>query len=312
MAISLRRRRAAAPAFAGEILRRSSRFAIVSDFQRTSRAEVWRERNRDERRRIVRQIVEEAPDFLVILGDMVFSGSSPAHWAEFDELAAPLREAGVPILPVLGNHEYWISPRRALPAFFARFPHLQGRHWYSVAYEDLALVFLDSNRRWLPAGAWVEQLEWYRSELARLDGDPAVRGVLLMLHHPPYTNSTVTSDERHIQRFFVPDFACAAKTVAMFSGHVHSYERFERSGKAFVVTGGGGGPRVRLASGSRRRHGDDLLSGPPLRLFHFLLCERDSRGVTVEARGLPKRGTAFEPMDRFHLPWQRLAAAGTA
>lgn len=304
------RRQAAVPEFAGEVALRSGRFAVVSDFQRTSRAEFWRERNRDERRLIVSRIAQEAPDFLVILGDLVFSGSSPAHWAEFDELTAPLREAGIPILPVLGNHEYWMSPRRALPAFFRRFPHLRERHWYSLAYGGMEMLFLDSNRRWLTPARWEEQLAWYRDELARLDGDPAVRGALVLLHHPPYTNSTVTSDERHVQRSFVPPFADAAKTLAMFSGHVHSYERFERDGKTFCVTGGGGGPRVRLASGGRRRHADDLFAGPPVRMFHYLLCERSPGGLAIEARGLPKRGKAFETMERFLLPWPAAAAAG--
>ncbi|MFN2387049.1 MAG: metallophosphoesterase [Thermoanaerobaculia bacterium] len=310
--MSLRlRRRPPPPEFAGEAALRSGRFAVVSDFQRTSPAELWRERNRDERRLIVGQIARESPDFLIVLGDLVFSGSSPAHWAEFDVLTAPLREAGIPILPVLGNHEYWMSPGRALPAFFARFPHLAGRHWYSVAYGGLGLLFLDSNRRWLAAARWEEQLAWYRAELARLDADHGVRGALVLLHHPPYTNSTVTSDERHVQRYFVPAFAAAAKTLAMFSGHVHSYERFERSGKTFCVTGGGGGPRVRLATGVRRRHKDDRFAGPPVRLFHYLLVELSPNGLAIEARGLPKRGKAFEVMERFLLPWPDAAAAGT-
>lgn len=282
---------------------------MVSDFQRTSRAEIWRERNPDERRQIVARIAAESPDFVVILGDIVFCGSSPGDWAEFDELSAPLREARIPILPILGNHEYWISARRALPAFFARFPHLENRNWYSRLYGGLALVFLDSNRRWLTPLRWEEQLDWYASELATLDADPAVQGVLVMLHHPPYTNSTVTSDERHVQRSFVPPFLAAGKTLAMLSGHVHSYERFDRAGKTFVVTGGGGGPRVRLASGGRRRHPDDLFGGPAVRLFHFLLCEATPGGVAVEARGLPKNGRVFETMERFFLPFPSAAAA---
>jgi 3',5'-cyclic AMP phosphodiesterase CpdA len=305
------RRRLPAPEFAGEAALRSGRFAVVSDFQRTSRAEVWRERNRDERRLIVERIAQEAPDFLVVLGDLVFSGSSPAHWAEFDALTAPLRDAGIPILPVLGNHEYWMSPSRALPAFFARFPHLAGRHWYALSYGGMELLFLDSNRRWMTPARWEEQLAWYREQLARIDRDPSVRGALVLLHHPPYTNSTVTSDERHVQRSFVPAFASAAKTLAMFSGHVHSYERFERGGKTFCVTGGGGGPRVRLATGGRRRHADDRFDGPPVRMFHYLLAEPSPGGLSIEARGLPKRGKAFETMERFLLPWPDAAAAGT-
>eukprot|EP01102_Stenamoeba_stenopodia_P008290 TRINITY_DN236_c0_g3_i1.p1 TRINITY_DN236_c0_g3~~TRINITY_DN236_c0_g3_i1.p1 ORF type:complete len:232 (-),score=72.79 TRINITY_DN236_c0_g3_i1:154-768(-) len=38
--------------------------------------------------------------------------------------------------------------------------------------------------------------------------------------------------------------------MIMISGHVHSYERFHKHGKWFVVSGGGGGPRAPL----RKRH----------------------------------------------------------
>jgi hypothetical protein len=75
----------------------------------------------------------------------------------------------------------------------------------------------------------------------------------------------------HVQQVLVPPFVQANKTLAMISGHIHSYERFSRAGKTFLVTGGGGGPRVKLATGQRRRHADDLFAGPPLRWFHFLM-----------------------------------------
>src|SRR4030095_4798057 len=84
------------------------------------------------------------------------------------------------------------------------------------------------------------------------------------------TNSTLVADNRAVQRTFVPPFLQSPKTLAMVAGHVHSYERYTRSGKTFLVTGGGG-PRMRLATGRRRRHGDDCFAGPPLRGFPFLL-----------------------------------------
>jgi hypothetical protein len=37
----------------------------------------------------------------------------------------------------------------------------------------------------------------------------------------------------------------------MLSGHVHGYERFIINGRTFVVTGGGGGPRVEYHVGYR-------------------------------------------------------------
>jgi 3',5'-cyclic AMP phosphodiesterase CpdA len=281
---------------------RSGRFAVVSDLQRTSRAEVWRESNRDERDRIVAGIAAGAPDFVAMLGDLVFRGSSPRDWEEFDRIASPLRQGAIPVFPILGNHDYWVFARAALPNFFGRFPHLAGRRWYTLRYGPVTLVCLDSNRRWMSRGAWEEQTRWFAAELARLDADESVHGILALVHHPPYTNSTVTGDELHVQSFFVPAFLRSEKTLAMLSGHVHSYERFSRQGRTFLVTGGGGGPRIKLArEGRRMRHADDLFAGPAVRFFHFLNFQLVNDGIEVETVGLAKGARELEPMDRFKL-----------
>jgi predicted phosphohydrolase len=278
-------------------------FAVVGDLQPTSQFEVWRESNPEERKAILRELSAESPDFVAFLGDLVFCGSSASAWADFDRLCGPLRSAGIRTYSVLGNHEYWISKRPALANYFQRFPHLRNRHWYALRYGPVGLLFLDSNVQWLPAPGWREQLAWYRRRLDDWDADPAMRGVLVLLHHPPFTNSRVTSDTHHVQRDFVPAFAGARKTLAMLSGHVHSYERFVRDGKTFLVAGGGGGPRVPLAEGRRRRHADDLFAGGSVRAFHYVRMRPAALGLEVEVRGLEKDGTAFETMDRFVLGW---------
>lgn len=285
---------------------RSGRFAILGDVQPTSRLEFWRETNSEETRRIVAEIARRRPDFTVLLGDLVFHGSSARDWVRFDELAAPLREASIPLFPILGNHEYWLRREPALKNFFERFPEVGGRHWRLERYGALGLVFLDSNERELGADAWMRQGAWLGETLIALDADPAVRGVLVFSHHPPYTNSTVTGDAAAVQRTFVAPFAAAAKTLAMVSGHVHSFERFVRGGKSYVVSGGGGGPRVRLAAGSSRRHADDVFEheGPRgLRPLHFLECAPADAGLDVAIVGLEKRSSAFVPLGTFSLPW---------
>jgi len=289
---------------------RTKRFTVVGDLQPTSGLEIWRESNHSERRTIVRAIAREKPDFLVMLGDLVFCGSSSSAWADFDRLRAPLESERIRVLPVLGNHEYWLSRRASLPNFFARFPHLNGRRWHAASYGPLGLVFLDSNFHWLPRAEWRAQLDWYRRVLSDFDASADTRGVLVFLHHPPFTNSRVTSDTLHVQKHMVGPFRQARKTLAMLSGHVHSYERFERGGKAFLVTGGGGGPRVSLAEGTRRRHADDAFAGPPLRSFHYLNVLLAAGGLEVEALGLEKGGDEFAPMDRFEWRWPAGAAGG--
>jgi hypothetical protein len=281
----------------------SGSFAVVGDLQPTSSLEIWRESNPRERRAILREVAEENPDFVAFLGDLVFCGSSASAWDEFDRLCAPLRSAGIAAYPVLGNHEYWLTRRPALSNFFGRFPHLRRRHWYALVYGDVGIAFLDSNVHWLPGAAWRDQLDWYRRLLARWDADETIRGVLVLLHHPPFTNSRVTSDTLHVQRDFVPAFTGSAKTLAMIAGHVHNYERFLRDGKTFLVAGGGGGPRAALFEGARRRHADDLFPGGRIRAFHYLRFRPTESALVVEVRGLEKDGTGFDTMERFDLGW---------
>ena len=45
---------------------------------------------------LIQQITMEVPDFLAIVGDLVFCGSSAANWTAFDTLATPLYDACVP------------------------------------------------------------------------------------------------------------------------------------------------------------------------------------------------------------------------
>jgi hypothetical protein len=281
-----------------------ARFVVVGDLQRTAPVlEAWREQNDAERARVVAAIAELRPDLLVITGDCVFDGSSDAQWEAFDALTAPLRAASIPTVTAFGNHEYWRGRAGAEAHVFARFPLDARRHWLSVALGPVRLVVLDSNEHGLGAAAWSSQITWYEQTLAAFEADDGVRGVVVAFHHPPFTNSTVTGDETNVQRAFVPAFARTRKTLAMLNGHVHSYERFVRGGKTYVVSGGGGGPRATLMTGDARRHPDDAYGGPPLRDFNFTVYSVTEQGVEAEVRGLPRGASEWSVIDRFELAW---------
>lgn len=281
---------------------KSGRIAVVADLQRTSTLEFWRESNDPERAALVQALAAARPDAVFVVGDLVFDGGSARHWADLDALMAPVRDAGIPAFAAFGNHEYW-GGRAGERHLFARFPHLAGRHWYEVAYGPIRILIVDSNIDELTPAEWDAQLRWYEATLQRLDADPLARAVLVLAHHPPYTNSTVTGDELHVQRHLVPPLLRSRKALALISGHVHNHERFQRGGKLFIVSGGGGGPRAALAQGAARRHPDDLARGPALRPFHFLLIEPTPGGLAVEVRGIPKGGSEAAAIDGFVIPW---------
>jgi 3',5'-cyclic AMP phosphodiesterase CpdA len=280
-----------------------SRFAVVGDLQRTAPfLEIWREQNDDERARVVAAIAAERPELLVITGDCVFNGGSDSQWAAFDDLTRPLRDARVPVAVALGNHEYWAGADAATHVL-PRFPLNERHRWFSLAFGPLRIVVLDSNAGALGDAVWSSELEWYAKTLQSFDSDPAVRGVVVTFHHPPYTNSTVTGDEPVVQQRLVPPFASAKKTLAMLNGHVHSYERYVRDGKTFVTSGGVGGPRALLATGSARRHPDDRYAGPALRDFNFTVYTLGANGVSAQVRGLARGEATWHVLDAFELPW---------
>jgi predicted MPP superfamily phosphohydrolase len=280
---------------------KGARFVVLGDVQRTSKLELWREKNDAERARILEAVADIRPDFVAFTGDLVFDGGSDDHWAEFDRLSGALRARAVPVVTAFGNHEYWGGRASAERNVFARFPVLGRQHWYAFPFGPLRLLVLDSNDAEMTKAEWTAQRTWYEHALAEADASPEVRGVVVLLHHPPFTNSTVTSDEPAVKEAFLPDFLGSKKTLAMLSGHVHSYERFGRARKVFVVSGGGGGPRAELATGAARPHPDDLFDGPAIRDFHFTVYSVGPRGLSAEVQGLAKGSRELHTMDRFEL-----------
>lgn len=224
---------------------------VLGDTQRTSWPEevlCGREQNEQPRLDLIAAIAaHERPAFVVHLGDMVVVGSSPAEWRYFDHLLSPLRARGIPIRPLLGNHDYWGNDRRALAAATQRFPELATR-FYSDRYRGLGLIWLDSNLRGRRARG---QERWLADTLAAFDRDVCIRGVLVFTHHPPFTEGVGHEPDSYVVERVLPEFRGSAKTLALLSGHVHGYERFAEGDKAFVVTGGGGGPRVEYERGAR-------------------------------------------------------------
>ncbi|GAC1596608.1 MAG: hypothetical protein NVS4B10_05730 [Myxococcales bacterium] len=279
--------------------------ALLGDPQRTLWFErlIGREQNDGARAALVRDLAAQRPGLVVLLGDLTAAGASQSAWEQFDELFAPLSAAGVPMLALLGNHDYWGGAGAALANAAARFPQLGRQSWYLRTLGRLALVMLDSNEAQLGEARWEQQRTWYRQTLAALDGNPSVAGVLVLAHHPPYTNSRTTGDEENVQRAFLPAFFAARKTLAFVSGHAHAYERFEERGRTFVVSGGGGGPRVRLLAGADARHADLHQARSP-RPFHYLLVEQDASAARVTVRGLDEATGEARVIDRFQLPFR--------
>jgi Icc-related predicted phosphoesterase len=195
------------------------------------------------RKLLVDKIASEKPAFLLISGDLVANGSDERQWKVFDEETTPIRNAGIKIFPALGNHDLRGDLPVALNNYFQRFPDLQKSRYYSLRAGSVMIFTLDSSLDH-PGG---EEMQWFDHQIETLPDD--VRFVVIQLHHPPLTRShdlafggghSPRPPEQEMASFIESRAAQSKAKFVVVAGHVHNYERYERNGVTYVVTGGGG------------------------------------------------------------------------
>lgn len=284
---------------------------VLGDTQRTTFPErllLGREQNERARRALIAKLVrEERPAFVVHLGDLVSCGAIADEWRYFDRLTAPLTALGIRIRPVLGNHDYWGPRAMALRHARRRFPELAPRTFTALRHAELGLLWLDSN---LMGDAAAEQLRWFEAALDGYEQDPAVRGVLAFAHHPPFSNARRPERPSPTLAGLLEPFCAAGKTLALLSGHVHGYERFQLRGKTFIVSGGAGGPRVRYRTGADARHPPAYATADgKARAFHYLVLQATADQLSFDVKCL-ELGAACPGgrLETFALPWPTPAA----
>jgi hypothetical protein len=262
-------------------------FVVLGDTQRSLWVEehlLGREQNDQERVELIDQLVsEENPAFVVHLGDLV-AKASPRHWHYFDELMAPLTAAKIPLFPVLGNHEYFGDGRDPSRSSRLRYPVL-ATGYYAKRWGRLGLVWLDTN---LEGRAAARQAEWLGRTLGALDRAPEVAATLVFAHHPALTNGIDRHGHGGVQRDVVPHLLRSRKALALFSAHVHGYERFTRDHLTLFVSGGGGGPRVAYRTGQEQSAAPasaHLTTASP-RPLHYVVVRESGTELIVTARCL--------------------------
>jgi Icc-related predicted phosphoesterase len=234
--------------------------------------------NPSARQALVQAMADAHPAFISIGGDIAYNGNDANDWKIWDTETAVWSKNKIPVYPALGNHDLHGDPKVALANYFQRFPDLQNNRYYSVYAANTLLLMLDSSLDETSG----PQGEWLAHKLNTLPAD--VDFVCLVLHHPPYTESSdQASGGGHSARH--PEQALAQlleerqqhirARFVVIAGHVHNYERHEHNGVTYFVTGGGGARPYMIA----RQPGDPLL-GKAVN-YHYLLVEVDHGKMKV-------------------------------
>lgn len=244
------------------------------------------------RETLVQAIARAHPAFVCIDGDIAFNGYDPNDWRVWDQETTVWRQEGIPVFPILGNHDLHGNHKIALANYFARFPEIKESRYYSVRAANTLLLMLDSSLDELagPQGEWLKQ---------QLDTVPAdVDFVVVLLHHPPYTSSSdaekyggghsARMQEEMLAKMLEQRQSKMHAHFVVFAGHVHNYERHEHGGITYFVSGGGGAHAYPI-----ERAPDDPFQSTQIN-YHYLLVTVDGSKMSITMNRLDLSGVKPE------------------
>lgn len=266
------------------------------------------------RQALIAKAASLQPSAIFLNGDLPWHGVAEDYAVYRDETRA-WRQQNLRIYPALGNHEFSRCAESAcLEQWWSAFPELRGRRWYSVALGSRVLaVMLDSTSSLLPGS---EQRAWLEAQLS--GAGPKVRLIVLVLHHPPVADEQSRGLVDHNPRpnekalaDYLDVFAARARArIIVSAGHIHNYERFDRGGVVYLVSGGGGAHPYEV-----ERTAADRYQSTDFPNYHLVRFEMRGRSVVGEmyrldttsggapnaAPGADGRAGEWRVRDRFEL-----------
>jgi predicted phosphodiesterase len=177
-------------------------------------------------KKIVDNILKIEPEIVFHTGDMVYNGMRASQWKKFNSITSELR-AKTSFYPALGNHEYDFR------LFFKNFELPNNERWYTVDFEKIHFIVLNSNSS---LSRRSKQYKWLESDLKK----NTTNFVVLIFHHPLFSCGPHGGSPQ-LRASLTPLFQ-KYKVDMVFNGHDHAYERSYVGGIYYIVTAGGGSP----------------------------------------------------------------------
>ena len=164
-------------------------------------------------------------DFVIMLGDNIYGGSSPKDYeTKFEAPYKPLLDAGVKFYASLGNHD---NPNERFYKLF----NMSGANYYSFKKGNVRFIVLDSN--YMDS----KQLAWLEKQLQDA-GDKDWK--ICYFHHPLYSSGKTHGSSIELRTLIEPMFIKYG-VDAVFSGHDHVYERVQPQKGIYYFTEGSSG-----------------------------------------------------------------------
>jgi len=156
--------------------------------------------------------IDEDVKFVAIAGDITQTGSQ----AEIEKFIGIARNLGVPVFPVIGNHDIFFGNWRV-------WERLIGSTVYRINVGEDTLLILDSANAFFGA----RQLDWLESELRRSEGR-----VFVFTHISMFTRCVLHIDAKERARVVS---MLRGRADAVFSGHSHRRDITKVGGVYYIA-----------------------------------------------------------------------------
>jgi Calcineurin-like phosphoesterase len=163
-------------------------------------------------------------DFVLMLGDNIYGGESPADFkAKFEDPYKALLDAGVKFYASLGNHD---NPNQR---FYKPF-NMGEKRYYNFKNGDAEFFALDSTYM------DPQQLDWLQQRLK--DSNAAWK--ICYFHHPIYSDGKFHGPDLDLRAQLEPILVKSGVKLVL-SGHEHLYERLKpQKGVNYFILGNSG------------------------------------------------------------------------
>jgi predicted phosphodiesterase len=237
---------------------RPFQFAVIGDSQ--DGEEVYT--------RLIRAVADRKPHFLIHLGDMVHRPNEK-EWQAFFEITKHIH---LPFFPVTGNHDVGVTARgREIYRKQLSFPG--GKTYYAFRAGEVLFVILDSEEE---KGRIIKEQRAWLEDTLKTSGETFK---LVFVHRPLFLPKFSLKTGRALDKYPLERddlHRLFAKTgvKAVFAGDDHRYDRAEKDGLLYLISGGGGG-----TLGAPRQNGG---------YFHYVFIsvqKEKTEGEAVDVEG---------------------------
>ena len=276
------------------------RFAVYGDTRKAHWAEdiFAAYGDNDDHLPVLQSMMSYSPDFLVHVGDFVYSGNDMGDIYNFFDVEKDLL-AQHPLLPTYGNHEFKggnTTAHTLMDSYLIPAPGSGGDFsYYSYDYGNVHILVLNTgygvraNDNYDVITAGSAQNNFALQDLQAASADPDIDHIFVSMHNPLYSVAGF-GDNTQLQNALEGMFKTYG-VKAVFMGHEHDYQHQVKDGIHYILSGGGGSPILDAAwYGDENDSEADLIKYDDV--LNYVIVDINGSTVSVESRKVQGNGNS--------------------